>query len=248
MKAIIVDDETRARLSLKLLLEEFCPEIEIVAECKNLSEGVKAIHKQKPELVFLDIEMPGHSGLELLEFFNENEINFSIIFTTAYNDYAIQAFKLSAVDYLLKPINPQELEEAIGLFKKRKNQFENLRALKTNLEQTDYSKIAIPVSGKILFVNTDEILYLKGEGSYTNLYKTDKTTLLVSRNLKSFEELLEHSKNITRIHKSYMVNLQQIAAASKSDGGFVELSDGSQIPISPDKLNEILERVSFLKR
>jgi len=109
MKAIIIDDEKRARVSLQLLMEEYCPEVTLVAECENLPEGVKAIHKHKPDLVLLDIEMPGHSGLELLDFFNENEITFAIIFTTAYNEFAIQAFKLSALDYLLKPIIPEEL-------------------------------------------------------------------------------------------------------------------------------------------
>ncbi|MCW3161014.1 LytR/AlgR family response regulator transcription factor [Chryseobacterium oryctis] len=248
IKAIIIDDEERARVNLKLLIEEFCPEVRLVAECKNLSEGVKSIRKENPELVFLDIEMPGHSGLELLDFFNDNEINFSIIFTTAYNNYAIQAFKLAAVDYLLKPINPQELIDAIALFEKKKNQLENLITLKNNLEHKDQTKIAVPVSGKIVFLDINEILYLKGEGSYTNIFKTDKTNFLVSRNLKSFEELLENSKNMMRIHKSYIANFQHIVAVSKADGGFVEFSDESQIPVSQEKLTEILELVKYLKR
>lgn len=248
IKAVLIDDEERARINLQLLIDEFCPEIQVVAQCKNLSEGVKSIRKENPDLVFLDIEMPGHSGLELVDFFNEDEINFSIIFTTAYNNYAIQAFKLSAVDYLLKPINPQELMDSIELFERKRNQIDNLIALKNNLEQNSFSKIAIPVSGKIIFINLSEIAYLKGEGSYTNIHKTDKSTLLVSRNLKSFEELFEFCPDLMRIHKSYIVNLNEIAAVSKSDGGFVEFSDGNQIPIAQDKLNEILDKVNFLKR
>ena len=248
MKAIIVDDEERARVSLKLLLQEFCPQIEVVAECKSLSEGVKAIHKEQPELVFLDIEMPGHSGLELLDFFNDNEINFSIIFTTAYNQYAIQAFKLSAIDYLLKPINPQELISAVELFEKKKIQIESYQALRTNLDQNDDIKIAIPISGKIVFINCKDILYLKGEGAYTNIKKTDGSTLLVSRNLKSFEDLFENSNALFRIHRSYIANIQHITAVSKSDGGFAEFENGEQIPISQEKSNEILEQFKFLKR
>src|SRR5574344_1957550 len=113
MRAILIDDEKRARMNLSILLDENCPQIEIVAECENLPEGIKAIRRLKPDVVFLDIEMPGHSGLELLDFFDEHEVDFSIVFTTAYNEYAIQAFKLSAVDYLLKPINPDELVRAV---------------------------------------------------------------------------------------------------------------------------------------
>ena len=117
MKAIIIDDEKRARVSLNLLIQEYCPNVEIVAECENLPEGVKAIRKFNPDLVLLDIEMPGHSGLELLDFFDENDINFSIIFTTAYNEYALQAFKFSAIDYLLKPITEEDLSKSIEKYK-----------------------------------------------------------------------------------------------------------------------------------
>ena len=248
MKAIIVDDEERARVSLKLLIEEFCPQLSIVAECKNLSEGVKAIRKEKPELVFLDIEMPGHSGLELLDFFNDNEIDFSIIFTTAYNQYAIQAFKLSAVDYLLKPINPQELMDAIALYQKKKQHLENWQALRNNLQERDNLKIAIPLSGKIVFLESSEILYLKGEGAYTNIMKTNGQQILVSRNLKSFEDLFEASPDLVRIHRSYIGNLKHIASISKSDGGYAEFSNGEHLPISQEKHNEILERFLFLKR
>ena len=126
MNAIIIDDEERARLSLRLLIQEFCPEIEILDECKNIPEAVKSIHKHQLNVVFLDIEMPGHSGLELLDFFSEKDVTFSIIFTTAYNNYAIKAFKLSAVDYLLQPINPIELQNAVDLVKKKNNQIEHL--------------------------------------------------------------------------------------------------------------------------
>ena len=118
MKAIIIDDEKQARVSLSLLLQENCPEIEVADQCENLPQGVKSIRKHRPDVVFLDIEMPGHSGLELLEFFDEKEIEFSIIFTTAYNDFAVQAFKLSALDYLLKPIDMETLEVALGKYRK----------------------------------------------------------------------------------------------------------------------------------
>lgn len=245
IRALIIDDEERARLSLKLLLEEFCPEVKVVAECKNLPEGVKAIHKEKPQLVFLDIEMPGHSGLELLDFFAEKDITFSIIFTTAYNNYAIKAFKLSAVDYLLKPINPQELQHAITLAKKQ-SQIAQISALKNNLAQQD-TILGIPVSGKIIFVNTNDILYLKASGAYTQIVKTDNSSLLVSRNLKSFEDNFEYDKKFLRIHKSYIINTTHIKSVMKAYGGSVELVNGEEIPASADKLNDILEAVKVLK-
>jgi two-component system LytT family response regulator len=113
MKAIIVDDENKARQLLRAMLSDLCPNVEVVADCDDLPNGVKAIKRHSPDLVFLDIEMPGHSGLELLDFFNDDEVNFNIIFTTAYDHYAIQAFKLSAVDYLLKPLSPKDLVEAV---------------------------------------------------------------------------------------------------------------------------------------
>ena len=247
MKALIVDDEERARLNLRLLIHEFCPEIVIVDECKNIPEAVKSILKHQPEIVFLDIEMPGHSGLELLDFFNEKDINFSIIFTTAYNNYAIRAFKLSAVDYLLKPINPLELQNSIGLIHKKNNQTKHLSTLRKNLEQQD-AIIGVPVSGKIIFVNSKDILYLKAEGSYTNIIKTDHKNILVSRNLRSFEDNLEFDKNFFRLHKSFIVNISYISAIIKSNGGSVELINGEEIPASPEKINEILEVVRLLKR
>ena len=246
IKAILIDDEERARVNLKFLLEEFCPEIKVIAECKNLSEGVKAIRKEKPELIFLDIEMPGHSGLELLDFFNESEIDFSIIFVTAYNNYAINAFKLSAVDYILKPINPAELQEAVQLFKKRKNKTENLLALKSNLESPQNKTIALPILGKIIFINIDEILYLKGDGAYTNIIKTDRTSILISKNLKHFEDMFENNNNMMRVHRSYIANLNHIKSAGKTDGYNIEFSEQEQIPVSSDKFNKILDQMNYL--
>lgn len=248
MKAIIIDDEKRARVSLRLLLQNFCPQFTEIVECKNLSEGVKTIRKEDPDIVFLDIEMPGHSGLELLDFFNENEITFSIIFTTAYNNYAIQAFKLSAIDYLLKPINPEELITAVKLFEKRIHPSEHYTALKQNLSQDKVSKIAVPVSNKIIFLDLEDIIYLKAEGSYTNILKKDGVSILVSRNLKSFQELLEDNEIFVRIHKSYIVNSQYITAVNKSDGGFLELTGNLLIPISQDRIAIILDQVRLLRR
>lgn len=248
MNAIIIDDEKRARVSLQLLLKEYCPDITIVAECENLPEGVKAIRKHHPDLVLLDIEMPGHSGLELLDFFDENEVDFSIIFTTAYNEYAIQAFKFSAIDYLLKPINPEQLTEAICRLEKQKQKLENFKILKENINQDSLTKIAVPSGSSLIFLETTKISHIKGEGAYSEVFCINNSKHLVSRNLKNFEDILCTDKRFVRVHKSYIVNFEQVVAYNKSDGGTLELESGVQIPVSPDKAQSILEQIQIIKR
>lgn len=246
MKAIIIDDEKRARVSLSLLLQEYCPEVELVAECENLPEGVKAIRKFNPDLVLLDIEMPGHSGLELVDFFDEKEINFSIIFTTAYNEYAIQAFKLSALDYLLKPIIPEELINAISRMERQKSlQF---KALAENIQNEFFEKIAVPSGNTLILIKISDIIYIKGEGSYSEIYMQDKSKHMVSRNLKNFEEILLKDKRFLRTHKSYIVNFDEVVSFNKSDGGWLDMKNGNSIPISSEKSNLIMERIQIVKR
>lgn len=246
MKAILIDDEKRARVSLSLLLQEYCPEIELVAECENLPEGVKAIRKFNPYLVLLDIEMPGHSGLELLDFFDEKDINFSIIFTTAYNEYAIQAFKLSALDYLLKPIVPEELVNAISRLERQKTiQF---KALSENIQNVNFEKIAVPSGNSLILLKISDIIYIKGEGSYSEVHMNDKTKHMVSRNLKNFEEILLKDNRFLRTHKSYLVNFDAVLSYNKSDGGWLDMKNGSSIPVSSEKSNLILERIQIVKR
>ncbi len=246
MKAIIIDDEKRARVSLSLLLQEYCKDIELVAECENLPEGVKAIRKYKPELVLLDIEMPGYSGLELLDFFNENEIDFSIIFTTAYNEYAIQAFKLSAIDYLLKPIIPEELVQAVARLEKYKSQ--QYKALAENMQHENFEKIAVPSGNSLILLNLADIMYIKGEGAYSEVYMADKTKHLVSRNLKNFEDILGKDKRFMRTHKSYIINFNEVSSYNKSDGGWLVLKNNATIPVSIDKGSLIMERIQIVKR
>lgn len=248
MKAIIIDDEKRARVSLALLLQEYCPQITMVAECENLAEGVKAIRKFQPDLVLLDIEMPGHSGLELLDFFDENDVNFSIIFTTAYNEYALQAFKFSAVDYLLKPINPEQLTEAIARLEKQKQKVENYKILKETINQDSLTKIAVPSGNTLIFIDTTKISHIKGEGAYSEVFCNNGSKHLVSRNLKNFEDILCLDSRFMRVHKSYIVNFEQVVAYNKSDGGSLELETGIHIPVSPDKAQIILDRIQIIKR
>jgi two-component system LytT family response regulator len=246
MKAIIIDDENRARMSLSLLLTEYCPEVEVVAMCENLPEGVKAIRKFNPDLVLLDIEMPGHSGLELLDFFDEKEITFSVIFTTAYNEYAIQAFKLSAIDYLLKPINPEELAMAVSRAQRQKTM--QFKVLSENIQSEFYEKIAVPSGSNLILLNIADIVYIKGEGAYSEVHLKDKTKHLITRNLKNFEDILLKDKRFVRIHKSYLINFNAVVLYNKADGGSLEMSTGKILPVSSDKANLILERIQIIKR
>lgn len=251
IRAIIIDDEVQGRKLLQALIKSHAPEITIVDECADLPNGVKSIRKHKPDLIFLDIEMPGHSGLELLDFFDEKDINFGIIFTTAYNEYAVKAFKMSAVDYLLKPISGDDVEQAIERFQKRfakgdtpKSRIETLSA---GIEKTD-NKIAIPVGQSIKFIDLDDIVYLKAENTYTEIHLQDASKLLVSRTLKNFEDVLEDKINFYRCHKSYIINRQFVLDYVKSDGGYLKLKPGFEIPISPDKVQGFLDGAMIVKR
>lgn len=190
--------------------------------------------------------MPGHSGLELLDFFDEKDINFSIIFTTAYNEYAIQAFKLSALDYLLKPIVPEELVNAISRLERQKTiQF---KALSENIQNENFEKIAVPSGNSLILLKISDIIYIKGEGSYSEVHMNDKTKHMVSRNLKNFEEILLKDNRFLRTHKSYLVNFDAVLSYNKSDGGWLDMKNGSSIPVSSEKSNLILERIQIVKR
>ncbi len=244
-KCIIIDDEPNARKLLQAVVQQYCPQLEIVALCEDLPTGLKAIKKLTPTLIFLDIEMPGHSGLELLDFFNDDEINFSIIFTTAYNEYALQAFKFSAIDYLLKPIQHTQLITAVDRFLKKQEQQEvqQLKSLKenlnTNVNWAD-KRIAVPSGQSIHFFKPAEIILIKGEAAYSEIHLSNGSKLLASRNLRHFEEMLQDIPVFFRCHKSYIVNRTAIVQYVKSDGGYLTLTNGMQASLSTDKVAEFL--------
>jgi two-component system, LytTR family, response regulator len=240
IKAIIIDDEKMARVLLQGIIERFCPEVEILEQCIDLPSGVKAIVKHKPELVFLDIEMPGHSGLELLSFFNEKDVNFSIIFTTAYNQYAIQAFKLSAVDYLLKPIESEELINAVNRYKKNSEK-PNYDVLQHNLQAETQKKIVINSIGSVKFIPLNDITYLKADGAYTEIFLKDHSSIMTSKGLKSFEQTFADSKNFVRCHKSFIVNINFVSEINKGTSFSAVVNGKHTAYISPDKINELIE-------
>lgn len=251
-KAIIIDDEIRARKLLAGMISDLAPDVQVLAETEDLPNGIKAIRKLKPDLIFLDIEMPGHSGLELLEFFNEDEIDFDIIFTTAYNHYAIQAFKLSAVDYLLKPIDSTELTDALERFRRksvRQNKGTQYTALRDTMGNTvPDARIAVPTGNSIRFIEPSSILFLKGDGSYSEINFRDGSKLIVSRTLKNFEELLTRSDKFFRSHKSYIVNSAAIKEYVKSDGGYLLMENDAHVSVSPERVDELLKLVNLITR
>lgn len=249
IRVIVIDDELRARNLLCGLLEEFCKDTVVVEKCADLPNGVKAIRKHHPDLVFLDIEMPGHSGLELLDFFDESEVDFAIIFTTAYSEYAIQAFKLSAIDYLLKPIEPSELEAAVERYKRKtKAEKEDFHLQVENIKNPQKDKVVIPTQNGVKFIDVGDIVFIKADNSYSELLTTKGDKHIVSRTLKNFEDVLKDVPRFLRVHKSYLVNTEFITDYVKSEGGYLVVNNKHQIPISADKVEVLLKNKLFVKR
>lgn len=247
IKAIIIDDEERSQRVLKNLLENFCEGIEVVDVCANVPEGVLAINKHNPDVVFCDIEMPNYSGLELLSFFND--VNFEIIFATGYSEYAIQAFEVSAVDYLLKPIQLEKLEVAIEKLKNRLHRVsmnDRLEALKENVKEDAIQKIAVPVSDGLIFINIENICLLEAEGAYTNMWLKDKSQILVSKRMRFFEDLLSRHKQFYRAHRSHLVNINYIEKYSRKEG-YLTLENKKVVKVARDKKSEFEEYITNIK-
>jgi two-component system LytT family response regulator len=244
---VIIDDESMARKLLKAMLDTYCPDLEVVAECSDLPSGVKAIKKYAPKLVFLDIEMPGYSGLELLDFFDEDEVTFDVIFITAYNEYAIQAFRFSAIDYLLKPLQHQQLVDAVDRFikKSEKQTSQKLEALRGNLnaeEPVGEKRIVIPIGQSLKFIKVSDIVLIRGEGAYSEVVLFSGEKLLASKNLKHFEDMLSNVPRFFRSHKSYIINIQHVLEYSKSDGGVIFMKgENNTAGLSVDKVDEFLK-------
>jgi len=242
-KAIIIDDEEMARILLREMITEYAPHITVIDMCHDLPTGVKAIRKHKPDIVFLDIELPGHSGLELLDFFNEDEINFSVIFVTAYNKYAIQAFNLSAVSYILKPVQPTALNTAIELFERNRNKT-NFAVLKNNMNGTAPQKIALHTLNSISFEDTDNILYFEADGSYTKVVLKNGAPVTVSKPLRHFEAILSGKDDFFRCQKSFMVNVRHVTEYIKSNGGTLIIDKKHEVSVSQDRLEALMKRIA----
>lgn len=242
IKAVIVEDEAQSRELLQTLVSKHCTGVEVVGTASNVKEGIEAVNKHNPDLLFLDISMPDGTGFDLLE--KISPVKFDIIFTTATDKYAIKAIKYSALDYLLKPIDIEELKNAVNklLDKKTKGgSVENLAQLLQNLKQggDSYQKITLPTTNAYEIVYVKDIVRCEADGSYTAFYLTDKRKLLASASLKHYEDLLP-TNQFLRIHHHHLINISHVIRYLKTDGGYAVMSDGSQLEISRRKKEDFL--------
>lgn len=244
IKAILIDDELNSLQNLEKKLQEFCPDVDIVAVTQKPEEGILLIRQHQPEVVFLDIEMPRMSGFRLLE--EIGEYDFDIIFTTAYNHYSIDAIRISAFDYLVKPIGIEDLQHAVERLTKSKGTQtkEKIDILKKSLgeNKSQDDKIAISTSEGIEFVPIKNILHIESKSNYSKIYLPEDKTITVSKILKDFEEMLS-PYNFLRIHNSHLINLNYIKKYMRKNGGQVMLQDGTVIEISRRKKEEFLKMI-----
>jgi two-component system LytT family response regulator len=252
-KAIIIDDEAKGRLALRQKLADYCPTVKVIAEADNGQEGILLIEHHKPGIVFLDIEMPRMSGFDMLKEIKEK--NFHVIFTTAYDQYAIKAIKYAAFDYLLKPIDIEELKLTVAKVElaleqqatEKNNEIKKqVELIQQNIEhpKKQFHKLAIPTSEGLMFYDINDIIHLEANSNYTNIYFNNKTKILASKTLKDFEELLPEDI-FFRTHHSHLINLTYIKRYIKGDGGQIELQNGTHVDVSRRKKDDFLKAIGY---
>ena len=246
IKAIIIDDEQNCIDSLLFDLQKHCKEVDILETCTNPKQGIFSIKKLKPDLVFLDVQMPWMSGFEMLELMDK--IDFAIIFTTAFDQFAAKAFRISAIDYLLKPIHINDLKDAIRKASEKiqqKSGTDNIANLLQNIKKPEVNqRIAVPGREGYEFIEAGKIIYAKAEGSYTHVFLNDKRKLIISKTLSDIEEMLP-TELFQRIHHSTLVNLSHVTHLFKTDGGFVVLDNGEKLVVSKSKKDSLMERLGL---
>ena len=244
LNAIIVDDEPAACSILRQIISEHCPSIQLIDTAPDVRSAVKLINKHKIDLVFLDIEMPEENGFALFDYFNQP--NFEVIFCTAYSEYALQAFEVSAVDYLLKPVSISKLVSAVekaGKLIGQSQVVQRVNALKDNLGTSKLQKIALPMADSLVFIQLDDIYFFEADGSYTQVI-TKNGKILVSKKIKEFDELLDNDDRFYRTHRSYLINIQQIQKYNKKDGAMIEFLNGYTVPVAREKVKEFEEVIA----
>lgn len=242
IKAIIIEDEVRAAELLCDMVHEIEQGIVVIDKCADLPTAVKSIKKNVPDLVFLDVELPVYNGLQLLNFLNPDEIKFKIIFTTASHQHAIQAFNMSAIDYVLKPIQFDKLKNAIQKFleNKSKNEVASYGALKDNYFSNGNKKIVVPLMNGFEIIKLNDIQFIKAEGSYAHIHQQNGSSLMVSHNLKYYEDLFQGEANFIRVHRSYLVNINFVIRISKNEGATLVMENSIELPIALDKIDSFL--------
>lgn len=246
IKALIIEDEQKSRELLAMFLEKNCPGIQVLGMAKNVTEGIDLIKKLNPELVFLDISMPDGTGFDLLEAVQGKK--FDLIFTTATDKHALKAIKYSACDYLLKPIDVEELKAAVEKVEQKKTNIpsmDNLQFLIQQLKKADdnYQKITLPTGNAYEIVNIKDIIRCEADASYTHFFLVGGKKLMVSASLKHYEDLLPESDFI-RVHHQHLINMGHVSRYLKQDGGYAVMSDGTQIEISRRKKDAFMDRLN----
>ncbi|MEL6251100.1 MAG: LytTR family DNA-binding domain-containing protein [Bacteroidota bacterium] len=250
VKAVIVEDEKNSQELLKELISEYCEGVEVVAIAGNVAEGLAALKEHKPNLLFLDIELPDGDGFQILE--NAEKLDFDVIFTTAYDQYAMKAFKFAATDYLLKPVDIDELQSAVErVTEKQKEEdtsdkSEQLSALIANVRNMGkpFKRIVLPTSNGFTVVNPEDIIRCESDRNYTFIFLNDKRRILVSRTIKEYDEMLRDF-NFFRIHQSHLINLAYLKNYTRGRGGYVELTDGTTLDVSARRKSEFLKRMAY---
>lgn len=248
LKAIIIEDEKHSRETLKSMLEEFCKDVKVIAMASSVEEGVKVLSIYSPDVVFLDIELKSGVGFDVLNQIKDPD--FEVIFTTAFEQYAIKAIKFSSLDYLLKPIDLDELQEAVKKARTRRDTNvyrEQLDTLMQNISKGDIrpEKICLATTLGMEFIAIDDIVTCKADGSYTCFTLRDGSTHMVSKHLKEYENLLaEHQ--FMRVHNSYVINLRELKKYMKADGGYLIMSNDMQVNISSRRKDELIEAMKRL--
>ena len=250
IKAILIDDDSNLRSGMKGLLAMFAPQIEIIGEADTVATGVAIIEKVKPQLIFLDIQLTDGTGFDILEKITEKygKIESHVVFITAHEEFAIKAFRFSALDYLLKPVDPEELKKVIEKINKtilKNNEFSNVELLLENIKKqtNSFKRIALSNSDGIHLFDISDIIRCESEDNYTKFFIKNNKTILISKTLKEYEELLA-AHGFERIHQSHLINLAYLKSYIKKDGGYVVMSDNSNLPISQrkkERLQEILK-------
>lgn len=242
IKAYIVDDEKHASETLAWELGRACPEVEVSMAFNDPRKALTALKSDPPDVLFLDVEMPNMSGFELLHALGE--FNFGVIFTTAYDQFALKAIKHSAVDYILKPVDGGELKAAVEKFKQARSGMEpaQLQLLLDRIAKPrEFGKVALPASNGLLFVKPEAIMYCKSDSNYTQVFFQNGKTHMISKTLKEIEEVLE-GLSFIRVHHSYLVNMAHVSQFVKSEGGYLIMDDGSHVSVSRSRREELMRK------
>jgi len=244
LRCIIIDDERHARESLSRLLAKPGNEIEIVAQCENIAEAEKAVIKYKPDLIFLDVEMPNGNGFDFLT--RLKEVNFEIIFVTAFSQYAIQAIRFSALDFLLKPVVAEDISEALKRASNRMAQHQRQLQIEALLHNMNYlnadKKIALPTMAGLEFVTLGNIIRCESDNTYTVFHLVDKRKIIVSKSIGDYEEMLR-DYHFLRVHQSHLINLRHVKNYQKGEGGLIVMDDNSAVDVSRRRKEQLISRL-----